>query len=145
MRGVLGRLLVWRLVAVFCVALVSVSSLNFGSAFALEQLSGQVVITGVVAPERYILLGPKGDITELISNTPQNVTPKVYLGNFKGLQLALTPAISRQYKSILATVKTSHAGIIYVRSNPTLASQLAERLINLNRFESAITDQFKLL
>lgn len=49
---------------------------------------------------RYIIVNTQGNILEITSNTPQNVTPKVILDSFQnGTELPLTPAILKDYQS----------------------------------------------
>ena len=73
-----------------------------------------ITITAVVLPARYIIVDSNGIINKILSNTKQNVTPKVYLNSINGKELVLTNKISNQYTKILKKIKLKNlCGIIY--------------------------------
>jgi hypothetical protein len=125
-----------------CLFLITLSS--GCPALALGQSSGTVVVTGVVPPARYILVNRQAIITEILSNTPTNVVPMVYVNSLKGSPLVLTPAINQQYEAILATTDTARPGLLYVRQVPNLTSKLDSSLLGLTRFESVLISSLRL-
>jgi len=76
---------------VFSVGTVSADTLS---------VSQTIHITGVVPPMRNIVVDGHGNILEITSNTPENVTPKVFLDSMKdGNETSLTAAILKDYES----------------------------------------------
>lgn len=75
------------------------SPLGVASADTIS-VSQEIHITGVVAPMRFIVLDGQGNIAEITSNTPENVTPKVYIGSIQhGTQVPLTPEVQKDYEA----------------------------------------------
>ena len=71
-----------------------------GASADIISVSQEIHITGVVAPMRFIVLDGHGNIVEITSNTPENVTPQVYVGSIQhGQPAALTPALLKDYES----------------------------------------------
>jgi len=60
-------------------------------------ISQQIHLTGIVPPMRFIVVNGQGAITEITSNTPENVTPKVMLGSLQGAELPLTPELLKEF------------------------------------------------
>lgn len=63
-------------------------------------LSGQITLTGIVLPGRYIYLDKSGDIQKVVGNTPANITPTVL--NAHNQITGLTSKITSQYQHLLA-------------------------------------------
>ncbi|HSX36526.1 MAG TPA: hypothetical protein VLG13_00155, partial [Patescibacteria group bacterium] len=89
------RRLFWGLVLLFVVA-----PLGAGQASADSMsVSVEIHITGIVPAMRNIVVDARGNIIEITSNTPDNVTPKVYLGSLQnGNEVPLTTAIQKDYE-----------------------------------------------
>jgi hypothetical protein len=76
--------------------------------------SGSISITAVIEPTRYILINSNRQITEVVSNTRELVTPLVILNSFNGPEQNYTTNIALQYQRILAGCKfQNNTGIIY--------------------------------
>ena len=95
MASVLGRLSGLFVVVVLCVSLFLIALVG-SPVLALGQSSGTIAVTAVVPPARYILVNRQATIIAILSNTPINVTPMVYVNSLKGAPLALTPVIDQQ-------------------------------------------------
>jgi len=74
--------------------------LSFGTVSAdTLSVSQTIHITGVVPPMRNIVVDSQGNILEITSNTPENVTPNVFLGSMQeGNETSLTAAILKDYE-----------------------------------------------
>jgi hypothetical protein len=144
MSVVLGRLPGLSVVVLLCVSFFMLTIVSDSPASALDQSSGTIVVTAVVPPARYILVNRQATITEILSNTPTNVVPMVYVNSLKGSPLVLTPAINQQYEAILATTDTARPGVLYVRQVPNLTSKLDSSLLGLTRFESVLISSLRL-
>ncbi len=81
------------------------------------QTSGGVMITAVIAPVRDILVNNQGVIQQIVSNTSEDVSPKVYQSSFHASQTTLSPDVNKQYQKIMLTVDTKRTGIVY-RATP---------------------------
>jgi hypothetical protein len=98
-------------------------------------VSQTITVTAVIAPARYIIVNKTGIITSILSNSAQDVAPKVYLGNPQGVQQSLTPALQKKYESILLHYHGNKVGTIYSYKAPrlsdttTLASLFKRNLI----------------
>jgi hypothetical protein len=76
--------------------------------------SGNVVVSAVIAPVRYIVVN-NNKIVEIISNTDQDVTPTVELSKLGGKQISINQEIKNQYVNIMSRHKNlKHYGIIYM-------------------------------
>lgn len=80
---------------------------------APQSSGGNVIITAVIAPVRYILVDDNYRVQEIISNSRTDVTPVVYKDRLNTAPISLTPAIASQYAAIMAHVNASHPGVIY--------------------------------
>ena len=142
MASVLGRLSGLFVVVLLCVSFFLIALVS-SSVLALGQSSGTIAVTAVVPPARYILVNRQATIIAIISNTPINVTPMVYVNSLKGTPLVLTPEIDQQYETILATVDGAQPGVIYTQQAPSLLSKLGSDLLGLNRFMSVLANTLK--
>ena|ERR1017187_2399839 len=143
MASVLGRLSGLFVVVLLCVSFFLIALVSGSPILALGQSSGIIVVTAVVPPVRYILVNRQATIIAILSNTPINVTPMVYVNSLKGAPLALTPVIDQQYETILATVDATQPGIIYTQQASNLLSKLGSDLLGLNRFISVLANTLK--
>ena len=81
--------------------------------------SQQINIQAVVLPARSIILDQQGHISQIVSNTADNVTPNVYRGSVAaGREAALTAQLLTQYNSLLAQVARPGPGVLYRQSEP---------------------------
>ena len=143
MASVLGRLSGLFVVVLLCVSFFLIALVRGSPALALGQSSGIIVVTAVVPLARYILVNHQATVIEILSNTPINVTPMVYVNSLKGTPLVLTPEIDQQYETILATVDGAQPGVIYTQQAPSLLSKLGSDLLGLNRFMSVLANTLK--
>ncbi|HUD05339.1 MAG TPA: hypothetical protein VMR18_00245 [Candidatus Saccharimonadales bacterium] len=111
--------------------------MNSNTALAQAQTSGTIVVTAVIAPVRYVLIDNKGNIKEILSNTKENITPKVYINSLSSSQATLTIQVYQRYEAIIDKVNTKRTGIIYQNKNKN-SIRTAQRLINFIRDESVL-------
>ncbi|HSX36638.1 MAG TPA: hypothetical protein VLG13_00750 [Patescibacteria group bacterium] len=110
--------LFWGLVLLFVVA-----PLGAGQAHADSMsVSVEIHITGIVPPMRNIVVDAKGNIIEITSNTPENVTPKVYVGSLQnGNEVPLTTAIQKDYEQKVQGKDLHSTDLHFSRSAPQTA------------------------
>src|SRR5438309_242816 len=95
-----GRLSAFARSVVVCLVLGGSVAMGINPAPAAAQSSGgNVTVTAVVAPARYILVDNHDRIRQIISNSPDVVTPTVYKHSFKSTPIPLTPHILGQYNA----------------------------------------------
>ena len=96
--------------------------LAFGAASAdAVSISQQIHLTGIVPPMRFIILNKQGEITEITSNTPEDVTPKVMLGSLQGAQLPLTTTLLKDYRAKTKGVDMQSTDLHFVATNQQAA------------------------
>ncbi len=123
----------WRILPVlvsFGLVFVGAAPVSAGTITA----SGKITVTAIVAPEHYVIVDKSGAITEIISNTNQDVTPVVFAGSVKnGNEYPLTPEVFDQYKKLVRPGQ-SHIGILYkqpVASNATTSHLYSSQISSL--------------
>lgn len=80
--------------------------------------SQELTVTAVVPAHRDIVVSASGEILEITSNTPEDVTPQVYLGSVAPEnQQELTPDLLRQYR-LLVPEGTAAYGTLYEAPMP---------------------------
>jgi len=99
---------------VLCLPLIGLLLLPAPAAAEAMAVSQVIVITATVAPARSIIVNDQGQATQIISNTPQNVTPKVYVNKMFGPEQPLTPSLQQQYRSVIAGHKNLNGVVIDV-------------------------------
>jgi hypothetical protein len=118
------RLLLSLAISFFCFIAV----IFRGVAAETISISRETKLTAVVLPARTIITDQQNQITKIISNTPENITPVVYKNTVgEGRQQALTDDVYSQYKRLLAR-SSSKIGVIYERQNgltPSLQPKIA--------------------
>ena len=81
---------------------------------ALNKVTGSVQITASIKSVCYIVVNQKNQITEILTNTRQQITPVITLNTISGSKEALSPGLSAQYKDIIKNYwKLGSYGIIY--------------------------------
>ncbi len=125
-----------RSILVIAIALVIPVIQGSAAAAASYSVSREIHVTARVLPKRTVIIDHAGHITEIASNTEEDVKPDVYLVTpSKANKRPLTEAV---YKEYLRHVPkgTAKAGILYRQSDPVTA-----RLSFANRqiFSSYIT------
>ena len=90
-------------------ALVSAIVLTMpAAAFAdVSTAQGKITLEGVMPPMRYIILSTSGQITEIISNTTDNVIPVAYYGSLQGPQAVVTKSLLNKYTSLISKMSLS--------------------------------------
>jgi hypothetical protein len=94
--------------------------------------SGSTVIAAAIAPVRIIVVNDNGNITKIISNTPEAVTPTVRKGTPDGRQTTLTRDINKQYAVILKRAKIKKTGVIY-QANDSMAAKIQRLAVKVSR------------
>lgn len=131
-----GRLLVSLRLLLVSVAVFTVLFVGTSPAFAAVVSGATTTITAVILPVRYVLLDNQGDITEIISNTTADVTPRVYETSFQSSELPLTPKLNQQYIKLLQGIQTTHFGTIYSRPpNQAFRAAYLGRLTSLISYD----------
>lgn len=89
---------------------------------ATQSITQELHITAIVPAHRDIVIDSSGHITEIISNTPQDMTPTVYEGN-DGASANIRPLTETLYANYrqVVPVGTSKTGILYRFSPVTVA------------------------
>jgi hypothetical protein len=83
---------------------------------ATETKAGQLTTTARVLPAQYIVIDELGTIVEILSNTTEDVTPRVYQKSVaKDNERPLTPELYQQYR-FHVPVGSSRVGVLYRRS-----------------------------
>lgn len=93
---------------------------------------GSTVITGRVLPVRYVVVDEQGVIQRIISNTPENVTPKVHLGAIDSPEIPLSADLALQYEKALATLDMERPAD-YVRKPPLKPSPVQLTITHLQQ------------
>lgn len=79
---------------------------------------------------RNIIVNTSGSITEITSNTPENVTPKVYLGSFTGPELPLTAALMKDFNTKTTGLDMHSTDVHFALPNPLAAKARKPSLLN---------------
>ncbi len=83
---------------------------------AQTSASVNIEVRGVIAPARSIVVDEQGSITQILSNTNENVSPVVYrLKIDSANQLPLTSDLARQYNQVLSRAGSKLIGVLYQR------------------------------
>lgn len=90
-------------------------------------ITRRITVRATVAETIYIVTDARGGITQIVSNTPRDITPVVYVGRVKqGNGRSLTPKIYSAYRSIVPA-GSNRMGVLYERTQLT-----PYRLVNIN-------------
>jgi len=110
----IGRFSQWVIITVASVLIVSsvVSALVSSN----NPQSGSYVVLASVSPVRYIIIDSNFRITEVISNTSEDVIPTVLINSVNGSPAPYTDSIRTQFTKLSHTIDFSKAGIVYQRS-----------------------------
>jgi hypothetical protein len=85
-----------------------------GAAAADMSSTAQITVTATVLPARFIIIDNHNHVTEVLSNSRQEVQPTVYLHNIaRGNQQPLSSAIYNQYLSLVPAAKRAQSGVLY--------------------------------
>ncbi len=89
--------------------------------------SQEIGVRATVLPARYIILDFTGRISQILSNTAENVTPSVYRDKIAaGRELPLTAQLLTQYNSLLATVSRPGPGVLYRQAEATVLATMQQ-------------------
>jgi len=101
--------------------------------------NSSVVISAVIAPVRYILVNDQGIITEILSNSQENVMPTVYKNKLGSEPITLSRAIYSQYISLMTNISSNHNGVIYRRNDHASKKPTAiAELVGLSSYQSVL-------
>jgi hypothetical protein len=85
-----------------------------GLAAADVSATAQYSVTATVLPARVIIIDNHHQVTEVLSNTRQEVIPTVYLRTIAPAnQQPLSSAIYNQYLSLVPNAKRAQSGVLY--------------------------------
>ncbi|HET7320835.1 MAG TPA: hypothetical protein VFI84_04630 [Candidatus Saccharimonadales bacterium] len=121
----------WSLLAIVIV----LSPLGLASADSIS-VSQVIHIRGIVPPMRNIIVDGNGNITEITSNTPENVRPKVYLRSFAGPELPLTSALTRDFNGKTRGVDMHSTDLHFALPDPAVAKARTPGLLGVSSFIS---------
>ena len=116
--------------------------LTSGLAQAVPLETGGVTISAVVTPVRYILVDKHNVIQQVLSNSPEAVTPIVYKYSFTSVPIPLTAAIDTQYEAIMAHTNVHHTGLIY--ASTTDSPKSLTNWLRLSAHESLVAEKFRI-
>lgn len=103
--------------------LIVVFSTSFS--FACETQAQIITITATVGPQRIIVVDRNSTIQRIISNTKQDLQPKVVLESPNGQEFAYSEGIAQQYEFLKSSLSFSKPGIIYQREvSPHLLAKI---------------------
>ena len=109
--------IVYYCLQLFIVILFLTSLIYWG-----EAKNQNLSITVTVEPVRTIVVDRNLQITEIISNTKEDIRPIVLLDTQDGIELPYTDGIQQQYAILKPILNFSKSGLIYERdSRVTLA------------------------
>ncbi|HET9173739.1 MAG TPA: hypothetical protein VFN56_00480 [Candidatus Saccharimonadales bacterium] len=93
-------------------------------------VSQEIHIRGVVPPMRFIVVDGHGDIMEVTSNTPDNVTPVVRLNSIAhGATVPLTTNLRDAYRQKTAGHDMHSLDLHFALPNPELAKRQTPTLL----------------
>lgn len=91
----------------------------------------QLHTTARVLPAQHIVVNEQGAIVEILSNTTEDVLPKVYLNRIsKNTEQPLTPAIHEQYR-LLVPKGASRVGVLYRKSILTPSLRIGNEITTI--------------
>ncbi len=76
----------------------------------------KINMTLVVVPSREIMVDKNLKIISVVSNTPTDVLPRVFLENEDGPELPFSDSIKNQYQSLKPSLNFLKIGYVYERS-----------------------------
>lgn len=80
--------------------------------------AAETVITARVMGVRHIVVDRRGVITQIVSNTPEDVVPIAHLDDLLGKQVSISTETEQAYREIIAKTDMSRAGVVYLRESP---------------------------
>jgi hypothetical protein len=117
MKQVAGFLV---LVSVFVFSLAGQASAETVS------ISQQIIVQAKVLPAQYIIINSSNKITQIDSNTDQDITPKVYLGKVAaGNERQLTDEIYQEYRKLVPAGKMRVGTLYKQKKVPSAALRFA--------------------
>ena len=94
-----------------------------------------ITVNAVVLPNIYIITSPKMVISEIISNTSLDVTPKVYVNSTNGQQVPLTASLYNRYLELTANKNLIKPGVVYPSSSNKPKSSTFVRFMALTELD----------
>ena len=101
-----------------------------------------ITVSGKVLPAQHIILDSTGEISEILSNTDQDVIPKVYVGRIANeTQVQLTDEIYKSFKELVPD-GSSKVGTLYKRDlvpkpeekrGPIFSTMITQQLLHFMR------------
>ena len=104
----LGTVLLCSLIAIIVSNWALLAAQNGGGA--------TLTVVATVRPQRIIVVDQNLSITQIISNTNQDMRPLVVLNTVDGPEIPYSESIVRQYAVLKPTLDFSHPAIVYDRS-----------------------------
>lgn len=80
--------------------------------------AAETVITARVMGVRHIVVDRRGNITQIVSNTSEDVAPIAHLDDLLGKQVSISAETERHYREIISRSDMSRAGVVYLREPP---------------------------
>lgn len=125
--------------SVIFACMVALSMLSISSpAFADSASGSSVIIMATIAPVREIVVDDRGVVIEILSNTNEDVTPKVYRNKPDTVPVALSSAIYSSYKLAMKRVDTRRTGVVYKYYPPKLPAGQHTGLLGLASRQSVL-------
>lgn len=103
--------------------------------------SGEITITARVADAHYVIVDSQDNILEIISNTTQTVTPKVFRGSTDSHEIPLSKGVHEQYRQLTES-KQGVIGTLYKKEARTAGFDRQPHLLLLRSNALSIVRYF---
>jgi hypothetical protein len=123
MRGLTARL-GWLLACLLAEPLLLIANVSAKQSV----VSSTINISAIVTPGRYVIVNQEMTIQQILSNTPEDVLPDVFLDNFNGQRLKFDGLIASQFYQLQSRLSFSQTGVVYQISKPSLINRVSKIL-----------------
>jgi hypothetical protein len=104
-------------IVVLAAFMSATSLMGVAPVVSADATGGSVEISAVIQPVRIVVVGPSGQIVQILSNGPGDITPQFHKNNPEGPLITMTGRLSNQYAAIMRKVDQRRTGVIYERRN----------------------------
>ena len=112
-----------------CVGVVSaLSEPQLAHAETIYSSEQTITITAIVREHRTIIVDANGAITEISSNTDNDITPEVHFLSYAGPKSVLTLQLSHQYQYLMTQLKSNHIFVMN-RQSPLINGLMPQLLL----------------
>lgn len=122
-----------RIISISALSVILVSVPQAVRAETVYSPEYTITVTARVLEHRTIIVDAKGTITQISSNTNNNITPDVHFLSYDGPRAVLTPEISRQYQHLMSRLDRNQIMVMDLQAAPPLGGLLAETVAPLTQ------------